>query len=82
MEFYYSHGGNNRPYFPHRIRVKKITTEAYEWCVNYPARGPFQRFHVEWDHYKAGDPLHKGYDIVQFESESAALLFSIAWGHL
>ena len=82
MEFYYSHGGNNKPRFAHRIRIKKMTTEAYEWCLLYPSTGPFQRFHVEWDHYAKGDELHKGYEIVQFESEQAALLFGIAWGHL
>ena len=82
MEFYYSHGGNNKPRFAHRIRIKKMTTEAYEWCLLYPLNGPFQRFHVEWDHYAKGDELHKGYDIVQFENEQAAIMFQLAWGHL
>ena len=82
MEHFFSSGGNNRPYFAHRFKIKKMTEEAYNWCLAYPSTGPFQRFHVEWDHYKKGDELHKGYEVVQFESERAAIMFALKFGHL
>jgi hypothetical protein len=78
MEYFSSHGGNNRPYFAHRLKVKKMTAEAYEWCIAYPSTGYFQRFHVEWDSYDAGI----GYEIVQFESERAAIMFALKFGDL
>lgn len=82
MEYFSSHGGNNKPYFTHRLKVKKMTNEAYEWCLDYPSTGYFQRFHVEWDSYAPGTEMHKGYEIVQFESERAAIMFALKFGHL
>ena len=81
MEHFRGGGGNNKPFFAHRIKVKKMTAAAFEWCSDYPSTGPFQRFHVEWDNL-TGNEMHKGYDIVQFESEQAALMFALRFGHL
>ena len=82
MEHFYGGGGNNKPYFAHKIKVKRMTTEAFEWCSDYPSTGPFQRFHVEWNIYSNSDEMHKRYDLVQFESEQAALMFALRFGHL
>ena len=77
MEYFYSSGGNNRPWFANRIKVNKLTTEAYEWCLSYPSQGPFSRFHVEWGTNRGVD-----YDVVQFELEKVAYLFKIAYSEL
>jgi hypothetical protein len=75
MEYFYSGGGNNRPYFTYRFKVKKCTTEMYEWADAYPSKGPFSRFHVEWaDVYKPRE-----YDVIQFELRDAAEIFRIAF---
>ena len=77
MEYFYSGGGNNSPYFSYRIRVPKCTTEMYEWCDAFDAEAKcFRRWHVEW---KA---THKprDYEIVQFEWETAAILFALKFG--
>ena len=77
MEYF----GSGKPYFAHRIRLKSITTEAYEWCCDYPDDGqPFRRFHVEWDLQSLGNDGHKGYEVVQFEWEEAAIMFKLRWG--
>ena len=72
MEFFYSDGGNNRPYFVYRVKVKNCTTEMYNWAQKYPEKGPFSRFHIEWD-------MSKGYDIIQFELRDAYLAFQYAF---
>ncbi len=74
MEYFFSGGGNNRPYFVHRFKVKKCTTEMYEWAESYPSKGSFSRFHVEW-----ASVYEKDYDIVQFEHSEAAKVFRIAF---
>lgn len=77
MEYFWSDGGNNAPYFRYRIRVPKCTTEMYEWCEALSDEGSyFRRFHVEWK------LTHKGrdYDVVQFEWEHAAFMFKLTWG--
>lgn len=81
MEYFWTDGGNNRPYFIYRFRVKKCTTEMYEWAQAYPSNGPFSRFHVEWDQPMKMDApsLHKGYDVIQFEWSEAAKIFRIAF---
>lgn len=80
MKYFYSSGGNNKPYFPHRVKVKKCTNKMYEWCMHYPGDDePFKNFHVEWDKYKPGDEMHIGYEIVQFQSENAYLAFLYAF---
>ncbi len=77
MEYFWSDGGNNRPYFSHRIRVPKCTTEMYEWCSAFDDEGAyFRRFHVEWM------TVHndRDYEVVQFEWVDAALMFKLTWG--
>lgn len=77
MEYFWSDGGNNRPVFSYRIRVPKCTTEMYEWCEQFDNEGAyFRRWHVEWmDTHKPRD-----YEIVQFEWETAAILFALKFG--
>lgn len=76
MEYFYSGGGNNRPYFSYRIKVPKVSDEMYEWCEAYDAQGRcFCRWHVEW-----ADLYQKNYDIVQFEWEEAAIMFVLKFG--
>lgn len=81
MEYYWSEGGNNRPWFSYRIKVRKCTNEMYTWCKEYTDQGsPFCRFHVEWcDVYKT-ENNPRDYDIVQFECEAPALLFAMKFG--
>lgn len=77
MEYFYSGGGNNSPYFSHRIRVPNCTAEMYEWCAAFDDDGKyFCRWHVEW---KA---THKprDYEVVQFEWREAANMFLLTWG--
>ena len=76
MKYFHSNGGNNKPHFTHRIKMPRVLPEGvYEWCEEYDdADRPFRRFHIEWDQY--GD---KGYVIVQFEWEEAAIMFALKW---
>lgn len=77
MEYFYSGGGNNRPYFSHRIKVPKCTEEMYLWCEFFDDEDKhFRRWHVEWKE------IHRprDYDIVQFEWADAALMFKLTWG--
>ena len=76
MEYFWSDGGNNRPHFTYRFKVKKCTTEMYEWATAYPSNGYFQRWHVEWCHTS---PILIDYDVIQFESKEAAKVFRIAF---
>lgn len=79
MEYFWSDGGNNSPYFKYRIKVNKCTTEAYKWCEAYDDGGvPFRRWHVEWK------TVHKDaeYEVVQFEWEQAAIDFALRFGHI
>ena len=48
----------------------------WDWCCTYPGEGDFHRFHVEWKsiHHE------RGYDIVQFEQEEPALMFTLKFG--
>jgi len=76
MEYFWSDGGNNSPYFSYRIKVPKCTTEMYEWCEQFSDEGHyFRRFHVEWSMNRSRD-----YDIVQFEWEHAAFMLKLTWG--
>ena len=72
MEYFYGGGGNNRPVFIYRFKVKPVTTEMYKWAQAYPEKGPFSRFHIEWE-------MHKGYDVIQFELRDAYLAFQYAF---
>jgi hypothetical protein len=75
MENFYSGGGNNRPYFTYRFKVKRCTMEMYEWANAYPSNGPFSRFHIEWNSvYK-----DRNYDVIQFEWSEAAKIFRLAF---
>jgi len=77
MEYFYSGGGNSSPYFSHRIKVAKCTSEMYEWCAAFDDEGKyFRRWHVEWK----ATHLPRDYDIVQFEWVDAALMFKLTWG--
>lgn len=76
MEYFWSEGGNNSPWFSHRIEVKGVPDEMYEWCKNYNDEGrPFRRWHVEW-----GSNRGRDYDVIQFEWEQAALMFALKFG--
>lgn len=76
MEYFWSDSGH-RPYFSYRIRVPKCTDEMYKWCLAYDNEGKhFRRFHVECKEIKDG----ADYDVVQFEWEEAALMFSLKFG--
>jgi hypothetical protein len=81
MKYFSSHGGNNAPYFAHRIKVTDgLRVGAFEWCEAYPdGDHPFRRFHVEWDHYSEGQEGHKGFVTIQFEWEEAAIMFALMW---
>jgi hypothetical protein len=77
MEYFWSDGGNNKPYFPHRVKVPKCTEEMFMWCEFFDDEGKyFRRFHVEWNTVHPG----REYDIVQFEWADAALMFKLTWG--
>lgn len=75
MEYFYSAGGNNRPYFTYRFKVKKCTTDMHKWANEYPEKGPFSRWHVEW----ASVYHSREYDVIQFEHSEAAKIFKIAF---
>ena len=77
MEYFYSSGGNPNPYFVYRFKVKKCTTEMYQWAHQYPEKGPFSRYHVEWNTGKMDSG--KDYDVIQFEHSEAAKIFRIAF---
>lgn len=72
--------GSGNPYFAHRIKVKEFPEGAFEWCEAYDNGGKdFRRFHIEWDEYYVGDAGHKGFTIVQFEWEEAAMMFALTF---
>lgn len=82
MEYFWSDGGNNRPDFTYRFLVKEITTEMYEWCQQYPANGPFERFHIIRNYqssYFTDLADKKETPLIQFESRKAAYMFRIAF---
>ena len=74
MEYFWSDGGNNRPTFIYRFKVKKCTTEMYEWATAYPSNNYFQRWHVE-----RSITSDRDYEVIQFESSEAAKVFRIAF---
>jgi hypothetical protein len=79
MEYFYGGGGNNRPVFNHRFKVKKCTNEMYKWAEAYPEKGPFSRWHVEWSSVYSKMDRPRDYDIIQFEHSEAAKIFRIAF---
>jgi hypothetical protein len=44
------------------------------WALEYPSKGPFTRYHVEW-----GTVYDRDYDVIQFEWSEAAKIFRIAF---
>ena len=74
MELFYSGGGNNRPIFTYRFKVKVRTEDMYMWAKEYPEKGPFSRFHVEWP-----SVYDRKYAVIQFEHSEAAKIFKIAF---
>jgi hypothetical protein len=77
MEYFWSDGGNNDPYFSHRVKVPKCTADMYDWCTEFDDEGKyFRRWHVQW---QANRP-QRDYDVVQFEWREAANMFLLTWG--
>ena len=74
MEFFYSGGGNNRPDFTYLFKIKRLTTEMYEWCKAYPEKGPFSR----WHYIPNTGNVHRD-SIIQFELRDAYLVFQWAF---
>ena len=74
MEYFYSGGGNNRPYFTYRFKIETLTTEMYEWCEKYPSKGPFSRWHCI--HHTGNFERDT---IIQFELRDAYLAFMYAY---
>jgi hypothetical protein len=79
MEYFYGGGGNNRPYFMYRFKVKECTNDMYMWAHAYPEKGPFNRFHVEWGSVYSKMDSPREYDVIQFEWGEAAKVFRIAF---
>ena len=74
MEKFYGGGGNQNPTFIYQFRVKKVTTEMYTWCENYPSKGSFSRWHIEFSFTRKDDC-----DVIHFELRDAYLAFMYAF---
>jgi hypothetical protein len=74
MEYFWSDGGNNKPYFIYRLNVQKITEQMHNWCNKYPSKGPFSRWHCI---YNTGN--FERDNIIQFELKDAYLAFQYAF---
>ncbi len=79
MEYFHGGGGNNRPVFVYRFKVPKVTTSMYQWAEQYPSKGYFQRWHVEWATVYGKMDSPRDYDVIQFEWSEAAKIFRIAF---
>lgn len=79
MDYFYGGGGNNRPYFIYRFKVKECTSEMYSWADTYPEKGHFCRWHVEWGSVYSTEKNVRDYDVVQFEHSDPAKIFRIAF---
>ena len=83
MEYYFTSGGNNRPDFTYRFLMQTTNSDMIEWCKNYPANGPFERFHIihnyQENHLKSDADRRIVLPLIQFESRKAAYLFRIAF---
>jgi hypothetical protein len=82
MEHFWSDGGNNRPFFLYRLKLKHISTDMFNWCDNYPGKGPFSRWHVIYNY--DNKPNIPGADkeqipVIQFELRDAYLAFQYAF---
>lgn len=74
MEYFYSSGGNNRPYFTYQFVIEKSTEEMYAWCEAYPSKGTFSRWHCI---HNTGN--FERDTIIQFELRDAYLAFMYAF---
>ncbi len=79
MEIFYGGGGASNPSFVHQFKVKKCTTEMYEWAKKYPSKGPFSRWYVEWAAVYNSAGRQRDYDVIQIEHSEAAKIFKIAF---
>lgn len=77
MELFYGGGTQSNPNFPHKVKIKRMTSEAFDWCSNYPSEGPGQRWYVNWGHDRRLDN-----DTVHFEWQEPALMFALKFGHI
>ena len=70
MEKYHSEGGRSDPDFRYRVRVDFATNEMYQWCNEYPTKGPFGRYYVRYypEHF-----------IFSFEVEEPSIMFALRW---
>lgn len=81
MEYFHSDGGNNKPFFIYRFKVKKKSlNRMFDWCEDYPEKGPFSRWHVIYN----SEPKNDGVDreeipLIQFELRDAYLAFMYAF---
>lgn len=85
MEFFFSDGGNNRPFFIYRLKIDDTSTEIYEWCKNYPSKGPFSRWHIDRKMISDSktNTVTKFDIVIQFELKDAYLAFMYAFaGHI
>ena len=74
MEKFYGGGGNQNPSFIYQFKVAMVTNQMYEWCENYPGKGPFSRWHIEHS-FRRKDNC----DVIHFELRDAYLAFMYAF---
>lgn len=81
MEYFWSDGGNNRPYFIYRFTVKQESLNAMmTWARDYPGKGPFSRYHVIFNSQPSrGDQDSPEIPLIQFELRDAYLAFKYAF---
>ena len=79
MEYFWSDGGNNKPYFIYRFSVKRESLNTMmTWANQYPMDGPFSRYHVIYNS-KPGNDDTPEIPLIQFESRDAYLTFKYAF---
>lgn len=79
MEYFWSDGGNNKPYFTYRYTVKKSSLiEMMEWARDYPEKGPFSRYHVIFNSQPSNEDMPE-IPLIQFELRDAYLAFRWAF---
>lgn len=76
MNRYHSEGGASNPYFRHTVAVKDVTDEMLNWCSTFKGSEYFERYYVQWTRYSTGGA------VFQFETDRAALMFNLKFGHL
>lgn len=79
MEYFWSDGGNNKPYFIYRFTVKKESlNDMMKWANDYPEKGPFSRYHVIFNSQPGKDDSPE-IPLIQFELRDAYLAFKWAF---